>query len=301
MSLPGVMGAIRGAWKKADQATGGWLPGGGVASPVTRVIQSAVPSAREAAEVARDRVVVPALDKGIETGVLPAKEAMFARYLTGTSRPLTVYPERERAGIVRASDQIAIEQSRDKVDEIYKRENPLYRQFSNASAEALDLQRKVRDRAEAGGGSASQAEIDAMVGLSRRREELRRQLNLSELDVLSGSVKLSDAERLDVIRRHGLEKQGEAVVGHAAAYGGALPEDVQLSLGSFEVRGGEIRDRYKFDNLEEGRTWQGQGGSLYPDAIGGGKLASDLIELGLKSGVINPKSGYDIRVPLGSR
>lgn len=302
MSLPGVLGAIQGAWRKADRAAGGWLPGGGVASPVTRAIQSAVPSVPEAAKVIRDRVAVPVLDKGIETGVLPAKEAMFARYLTGTSKPLTVYPEREREEIAKASDQIAIGQTRDQVDAIYKQENPVYRQFSDTSSEFSRLQRGLRDRAEAGGVVASQTETAAMADLSQRKEELRRRLNLTDSDVVTGSVKLSDKERLEIIRRHGLQSAGEAVVGYDTAYGGALPREVELSLGSFKIRDGEIRDRYQFDNLQDGRTYRVPGeGNVYPDAAGGGRLASDLIELGLKSGVITPRSGYDVRVPLKPR
>jgi len=30
---------------------------------------------------------------------------------------------------------------------------------------------------------------------------------------------------------------------------------------------------------------------------GGGELGSNLIELGLKIGILNPNSGYDIRIP----
>jgi len=36
--MPGVLQAIQGAWSKADQQLGGWLPGGGTASPATKAV-----------------------------------------------------------------------------------------------------------------------------------------------------------------------------------------------------------------------------------------------------------------------
>lgn len=36
--LQGVLGALSGAWRQADRAAGGWLPGGGIASPATRIV-----------------------------------------------------------------------------------------------------------------------------------------------------------------------------------------------------------------------------------------------------------------------
>jgi hypothetical protein len=36
---PGVLGAIRSTWSEADRRLGGWLPGGGTASPLTRARQ----------------------------------------------------------------------------------------------------------------------------------------------------------------------------------------------------------------------------------------------------------------------
>lgn len=36
--LQGVMNVLGGAWRQADRAVGGWLPGGGTASPVTRAV-----------------------------------------------------------------------------------------------------------------------------------------------------------------------------------------------------------------------------------------------------------------------
>lgn len=299
-SVPGIVGALQGALKRADQALGGWLPGGGVASPVTKAVQTVTPSAKEVIGGVRDQVAVPILDRGIESGVLPTKEAMFARYLSGTSKPLTVYPDKQKQAIQGAYDALVIEQTRDQVDEIFKSSNPLYQQYSKAATEASALQRRMRDRAESGQGEPSASELASLSRLQAERSELQRRLGLSSLDRQEGNVALSDQQRTDIIRKHGLARPQDFTVGHEGAYGGALPDEVQLSLGRFQVQDGVLKDRYKFDWLEDGRTVRHpvDGGMVYPDATGGGTIASDLIELGLKSGVITPRSGYDIRVPL---
>lgn len=191
-------------YKTADKTLGGWLPGGGTASPVA-------PSIRRFAESAREQVIVPAIDEGLKRGVLPTKETMFARYLTGTSKPLTTYPP---------------------------------------------------------------------------------QL----LNTISEETKRSSSP-------------GNTTFNYERAYAGNLPEDIKLSLGMFNVKNNVIEDRYQFDDLEAGRHDLDQfalGGSydntkrrnVYADAAEGGPMASNLIELGLKTGIINPKSGYDVRIPL---
>jgi hypothetical protein len=76
-----------------------------------------------------------------------------------------------------------------------------------------------------------------------------------------------------------------------------MPEEVALSLGRFNIKDNKITDRYKFDDLQAGRDQSDEYGSVYPDAAGGGQLASDLIELGLKTKILNPNSGYDIKIP----
>jgi hypothetical protein len=90
-------------YQQADKRLSGWLPGGGVASPVTQTTQNFVKSVTPAN--IRDKIVVPVLDKGIETGLLPATPAMFGRYLSGTSNPLTVLPTSIKQDISRLVSQ----------------------------------------------------------------------------------------------------------------------------------------------------------------------------------------------------
>lgn len=94
---PGVFNAITGAWKAADKGLGGWLPGGGTPSPITRRSQEL--ARRATVENLRDRVAIPLLDRGMAAGIVPAAPGLFARYLTGTSRPLTELPHSLHQGI----------------------------------------------------------------------------------------------------------------------------------------------------------------------------------------------------------
>lgn len=285
-------------YKEADKATGGWLPGGGTAAPPVRTIQTAAPIAGRLAGTLRDQLVIPVLDKGIETGVLPTKEAMFARYLTGTNKPLTVYPEPLLNKISNVYDQVAIEATRDDVDKIFK-QNPLYRQYETVQNELNNFSTKLRDQVEMTGVESSFENQQKLKQYEQKANTLRKSLNLPNYslpsDRLSEKV-LNNQERLNIIQKNNLVQPGNISIGYNAAYD-VMPEEVQLSLGRFNIKDNKIKDRYKFDELQAGRQMISGTGNVYPDAAGGGELGSNLIELGLKTKILNPNSGYDIRIP----
>ena len=285
-------------YKEADKATGGWLPGGGTAAPPVRTIQTAAPIAGRLAGTLRDQLVIPVLDKGIETGVLPTKEAMFARYLTGTNKPLTVYPKPLLNKILNVYDQVAIEATRDDVDKIFK-QNPLYRQYETVQNELNNFSTKLRDQAEMTGVESSFENQQKLKEYEQKANTLRKSLNLPNYslpsDRLSEKV-LNNQERLNIIQKNNLVQPENISIGYNAAYD-VMPEEVQLSLGRFSIKDNKIKDRYKFDELQAGRQMISGMGNVYPDAAGGGELGSNLIELGLKTKILNPNSGYDIRIP----
>lgn len=285
-------------YKEADKATGGWLPGGGTAAPPVRTIQTAAPIAGRLAGTLRDQLVIPVLDKGIETGVLPTKEAMFARYLTGTNKPLTVYPKPLLNKISNVYDQVAIEATRDDVDKIFK-QNPLYRQYETVQNELNNFSTKLRDQVEMTGVESSFENQQKLKEYEQKANTLRKSLNLPNYslpsDRLSEKV-LNNQERLNIIQKNNLVQPENISIGYNAAYD-VMPEEVQLSLGRFNIKDNKIKDRYKFDELQAGRQMISGMGNVYPDAAGGGELGSNLIELGLKTKILNPNSGYDIRIP----
>lgn len=285
-------------YQQADKRFGGWLPGGGTAAPPVRAMQSAVPIAGRFAGAIRDQAVIPVLDKGIETGVLPTKEAMFARYLTGTSKPLTVYPEPLLNKISEAYDQAAIETTRGDVDKIFK-QNPLYRQYETTQNKLNNLSTRLRDQAEMTGVQSSVQDRQKFKQYEQKTNELRQSLGLPDYNLPHDRVPetaLSNQERLNIIQKNNLVQPGDVTFGSQVAYG-VMPKEVRLSLGRFNIKDNVINDRYKFDDLQAGRYLLSEFGNVYPDAAGGGVLGSNLIELGLKTGVLNPGSGYDIRIP----
>jgi hypothetical protein len=285
-------------YREADKRLGGWLPGGGTAAPPVRVFQSATPVAGRLAGKIRDAAIIPVIDKGIQSNILPTKEAMFARYLTGTSKPLTVFPEPLLNKISNAYDQAVIEQTRNDVDKIFK-QSPSFLQYKNTQTEVDNLSKELRERAEMYGREPSFKEQERITQYEQKLDKLRQSLNLPDYNLPHDRIPrttLGDKERLEIVKQHNLIKPGNVVFGTVAAYS-KVPEEIQLSLGRFNIKNNTINDRYDFDYLEKGREYIYGQGSVYPDAAGGGELASDLIELGLKKGIINPSSGYDIKIP----
>ena len=282
---------LRGLYQQADKALGGWLPGGGTGNPLSNPV-------RQAAEAVRDQAIVPAIDKGIESGVLPAKEAMFARYLTNTDKPLTVYPEEGKQAITDALDDLAVSSTKEKVDKIYAETNPTFKAFLGTAEQVYALQTAFRDRAEAGKGPPSEKELETLRKLEKKLEKLSKKAGVKNvLEAIDPKPKISKEERLKLIDQYELADRSNMSVAHREAYSKHLPDDVKLTLGSFTIEDDRIRDRYKFDALEQGRSNM-DGQNVYPDALGGGETASDLIELALKLGLITPQSGYDINIPL---
>jgi hypothetical protein len=283
-------------YKQADKQLGGWLPGGGTPSPITKPIQT---ESKKITSRLRDQLIVPAIDKGIETGILPTKETMFARYLTGTSKPLTVYPAPLLNEISNAYEKIAINTTKEDVNKIFKQENPLYHQYQASQNKLSSLTEKLRNQAEINQVQPSAEDLQKIKEYEQKTNSLRESLGLTQFDAITGNIPnstLNEQERLNIIQRHNLVQPGNVNVLYDSAYG-VMPREVQLSLGRFAIKNNTIQDRYKFDELEQGRMQIPGRGSVYPDAAGGGKLGSNLIELGLKTGILNPKSGYDIRIP----
>jgi hypothetical protein len=85
-----LLNKARQGYGQVDKQLGGWLPGGGTASPVTRIGQQIQKPFKPAS--IRDAVLIPALDRGLSSGAIPAAEGMYARFLSGTSKPLTELP-----------------------------------------------------------------------------------------------------------------------------------------------------------------------------------------------------------------
>lgn len=224
---------------------------------------------------------------------------MFARYLTGTSKPLTVYPAPLLNEISNAYEKVAIDTTKEDVNKIFKQENPLYRQYETSQNKLSSLNKRLLNQAEINQRQPSAEDLQKIKQYEQKTNSLRESLGLTQFDAITGNIPsstLNEQERLNIIQRHNLVQPGNVNVLYDSAYG-VMPREVQLSLGRFAIKNNTIQDRYKFDDLQIGRQQVDGFGNVYPDAAGGGVLGSNLIEMGLKTGILNPKSGYDIRIP----
>jgi len=79
-----IMGAVQGAWSRADRAVGGWLPGGGTANPLSGVVRSS------AAAVAGSVPTVPKIAATATSGWRAADRAVGGLLPAGgVAGPLT--------------------------------------------------------------------------------------------------------------------------------------------------------------------------------------------------------------------
>jgi hypothetical protein len=279
-------------YQQVDKRLGGWLPGGGTAAPVTRKVQELTRSLTPT--VIRNNVVVPVLDKGIATGIIPTAPGMFARYLTGTNKPLTEFPPSMHQGV--RQDLNIVDNQIPKYEDIYG---------SAMSGRAKQLWNEAwSDKKEK--AVADVKSQQGLLGFLRKNDqnwlETRAQVSpivqeeyqrLLEQDTSPEKTKALAAKEAYLKAANNQDLNAPFPVTHSNAYRDGRRGPSTLTLGSFTVNPGsrEVIDQYKFDDLDKGKNLQG----LYPDALAGGKPAAFLIDFALNKGLITPQSGYNIR------
>lgn len=279
-------------YQQVDKRLGGWLPGGGTAAPVTRKVQELTRSLTPT--VIRDKVAIPILDKGIESGILPAAPAMFGRYLSGTSNPLTVLPTSIKQDVSQLVSQ--------RVDPQQTAQD-IYGSAMSGRAKQLWNEAWSDKKEKAVADVKSQ---QGLLGFLRKNDqnwlETRAQVSpivqeeyqrLLEQDTSPEKTKALAAKEAYLKAANNQDLNAPFPVTHSNAYRDGRRGPSTLTLGSFTVNPGsrEVIDQYKFDDLDKGKNLQG----LYPDALAGGKPAAFLIDFALNKGLITPQSGYNIR------
>lgn len=280
----------------------GVLPGGSdsrlVTSPQTTLTRKTQKITNAITPVnIRDKVVIPILDKGIESGILPATPAMFARYLSGTDAPLTSLPASIKQDVSRiASQQINPEETAQDIynNTIRKRAWQLWDEAWNTKKEEAITNVKAQQ------GPLQFFRKNNQNWLEQRAQESplvqAEYERLLAQDTSPEKTKALAAKTEYLNAAQNRDPNAPFPITHSTAYKG---QDFKigpstLTLGSFTVNPGtrEIMDRYKFDDLDKGKNLQG----IYPDALAGGRPAAMLIDFALNKGLITPQSGYDIRV-----
>jgi len=279
---------------------GGLLPGGSdsrlITSPqatLTRKIQK-VTNAITPINI-RDKVAIPILDKGIESGILPATPSMFARYLSGTNIPLTVLPTSIKQDVSRLTSQ------RVNPEEIAQ---DIYNNTMRERAWQLwDKAWNTKKEEAVANVKASQGPLQFFRKNNQNWLEQRAQESplvqkeyerLLANDTSFEKTKAIAAKTTYINAAKNKDSNAPFSVTHSTAY---KNQDYKigpstLTLGSFMVDPSTrtVIDRYKFDDLDRGKNLQG----MYPDALAGGRPAAMLIDFALNSGLITPQSGYDV-------
>ena len=285
------MNALGGAWQQADRALGGWLPGGGTPSPVTRAVQNPTQAVRSV----REDIVVPALDRGMEAGFIPPTPGMYARFLTGTTQPLTRVPKGIKEGEAQFVEA-AVNYRNSKEKEVARRSKQL------EDAESLARQVQQLQNGFALGGMPSGEVQTRFTRLMEASQQANKNAGLSDS---AGPEKIRS--QLESLRREPREERMDprnySKSGYSGWTGGwRAPNHIDMSLGSYEVKDGTIKDRYDFAYYTPQNTKLYRQDDMTTlrgavDVLRAGNPRG-LIPLAHQLGLIRPGQGYDVRLKI---
>ncbi len=206
----------------------------------------------------RDEAIVPTLDRGIESGDLPGKEAMFVRYLTGTDKPLNVLPPSVREAVPAAVDRSL---TRDR--------------FRNLYGENYDL-----------------AFPEAVAKAKAEYPDLapRFQMEIAEREAHNAAEPFAG----QTIPVPAIDEQGLLDIQYKDYNESGVRNNVRhplsQTLGRFHSdKDGNVIDRYDFANHDRGMQ--------YANVQTGGAVEAANF-LAKKLGLINHSSGYEINAPI---
>jgi len=287
-------------YKQADKALGGWLPGGGTPAPPVRAF---VPAVRAFAKspvytTARDKAFVPILDKAMEQGIVPAKEGMFARFLSGTSVPLTTVPADTRQAEALINNRLS---------KPTKRDNQM-RELHNAMQTWQSVATPIN----------SQREMYAMHGIGTpvtKEQEQKATFLKQNVDALARKYGLSnflDYYNIDnsfAAQRQATYNPSNYTMSNYSTLGptglGFTPEQTDLvnkglvnTLGRYQVEKGKTKnERYDFNSYNVGTPLFVPGsmvGGVVGEPESSRELADKALGLADKLGFISPGAGYNV-------
>lgn len=277
----------------------GILPGGAsisssIAPDLRKVSQSPI------YKNIRDKVAVPLLDRGMETGVVPAKEGMFARFLSGTSQPLTRIPAETKAAEALINKQLTQQVTVD----------PLRLTAEKTFKDWIDAFRAVRAQNEmytmhGQGAPASQDQINQVGALNQKVNEYVKQLGLKDRNELFTPTKEQKLKQ----RQQGYTPSNY-IVGDYMNIGaqglGLNQKQTDLinrglvnTLGRYKVQDGQtVDERYDFNSYNLGTPLFAPGsmvGGVVGEKESSRVLADKALSLADKFGFIQPGAGYPVQ------
>lgn len=277
----------------------GVLPGGAsisssIAPDLRKVSQSPI------YKTIRDKAAVPLLDRGMEAGVVPAKEGMFARFLSGTSQPLTRIPAETKAAEALINKQLTQQVTVD----------PLRLTAEKTFKDWIDAFRAVRAQNEmytmyGQGAPASQDQINQVGALNQKVNEYVKQLGLKDRNELFTPTKEQKLKQ----RQQGYTPSNYVVSNYVniGAQGlGLNQKQTDLinrglvnTLGRYKVQDGQtVDERYDFNSYNLGTPLFAPGsmvGGVVGEKESSRVLADKALSLADKFGFIQPGAGYPVQ------
>lgn len=273
-----------------------------------RFLGEKVEQAKGLLGTARDNIAVPALDKAMEAGVVPANAGMFGRYLSGTEVPLTRMPKDVREGEAQFANHFTQLNEAKKTDPVHQARL----KYTALVEQQKDLGVNIREHNtglktypadKVAEWEKLQSKIDAVPHNPSHMEVYRNRLEHTDKEF--------DQNNYNNAKYNGLSSMVELndnnQIGNATSN----------TLGQYTVKDGIIIDRYDFDKnngftTKDAPMYDGSGQMLpkpglftHGGAFGQNDFVQDLAtqagRISQRLGLIKPGSGYDIRLDTGRR
>lgn len=276
----------------------GVLPGGAsisssIAPAVRNISQSPV------YKVVRDKVAIPLLDRGMEAGVIPAKEGMFARFLSGTSQPLQRIPAETKAAEALLNQKLMQSVT---VNPLRVDAEKTFEDWMNASR-AVNAQNEMYNM-YGQGAPATQQQINQVNVLNQKVNNYVNQLGLRNRNDL-----FIPTTEQQIQQRQKAYTPTDYIVGDYMNIGATgldlneaqtelVNKGLVNTLGRYKVEGGRTADeRYDFNSYNVGTPLFAPGsmvGGVVGEQESSRELADKALSLADKFGFIQPGAGYPV-------
>lgn len=276
----------------------GVLPGGAsISSSVAPMVRSA--SQSPIYKTVRDKVAIPVLDRGMEAGVVPAKEGMFARFLSGTSLPITRIPADTRAAESLINNKLANPTERDEQLFEFRERMETWRDKS----QKVTAQNEMYNMYGIGSPTTTQQQQE-VTQLKSNLDQAAKKLNMrSPLDYYIGDEGMR-SERKAAYDPLNYSMSNYSTLG--TSYLGLNPKQEKLvnkglvnTLGRYQIEGGQTKgERYDFNSYNVGTPLFAPGsmvGGVVGEADSSMQLADKALSLADKFGFIEPGAGYPVQ------
>ena len=274
----------------------GVLPGGAsISSSVAPAVK--VLSTSPVYKTVRDKAAVPVLDFAMEQGIVPAKEGMFARFLSGTSVPIERIPADTRTAESLINTRLANPTERDKkIIELEQVSDLINTKNSITSAQTeiyLHTGKGAKPTAQ------QQQEINQ---LKEKRNRLTKDLGVRDfLDIdygeHSGAEKTAGYDpRNYIVNNYG--SIGATGLGFNLKQDKAIDKGLVNTLGLYKVEDGRTKgERYDFNSYNVGTPLYAEGsmvGGVVGESVNSQKLADKALKIADTLGFIKPGAGYPV-------